>query len=301
MNIQGSRERILDSVLPHEVTHTIFASYFRQPVPRWADEGACTTMEHRSEVAKQERNLIEYLRNGRGIPFSQMLVMKEYPHDVMPLYSQGHSLVSFLVGQGGRQKFLNYIAAGMEQENWADATRQFYSYSSLGELQNQWLTWVRQGSPTQPAGAAATQVASNSEPAAPATLRPRTDGDLRAGAGGEVQVIAAAPLVPLAGSEATDGRWRRAGAKNVSQPIGQSATSEASVNQSASSNADSQANTAVRAGATDASGQVILEWSRTAPNAPAAPSAAAGSVANSMERPSVYDARANPGSATRRF
>src|SRR5262245_20387831 len=30
MNIQGTRERILDSVLPHEVTHTIFASYFRQ-------------------------------------------------------------------------------------------------------------------------------------------------------------------------------------------------------------------------------------------------------------------------------
>ena len=56
MNIQGSRERILDSVLPHEVTHTIFASYFRQPLPRWADEGACTTVEHRSEIAKQERN-----------------------------------------------------------------------------------------------------------------------------------------------------------------------------------------------------------------------------------------------------
>ncbi|HEV3344153.1 MAG TPA: hypothetical protein VG125_27505, partial [Pirellulales bacterium] len=28
MTIQGSRERILDSVLPHEVTHTVFASYF---------------------------------------------------------------------------------------------------------------------------------------------------------------------------------------------------------------------------------------------------------------------------------
>src|SRR5437870_511840 len=51
MNIQGSRERILDSVLPHEVTHTIFASYFRQPLPRWADEGACTTVEHPSEVS----------------------------------------------------------------------------------------------------------------------------------------------------------------------------------------------------------------------------------------------------------
>ena len=70
MNIQGSRERMLDSVLPHEVTHTIFASHFRQPLPRWADEGACTTVEHRSEIAKQERMLIEFLKTGRGIPFS---------------------------------------------------------------------------------------------------------------------------------------------------------------------------------------------------------------------------------------
>ena len=28
MTIQGSRERVLDSVLPHEVTHTIFATHF---------------------------------------------------------------------------------------------------------------------------------------------------------------------------------------------------------------------------------------------------------------------------------
>ena len=50
MKIQGSEERVLDSVLPHEVTHTIFASHFRQPLPRWADEGACTTVEHVSET-----------------------------------------------------------------------------------------------------------------------------------------------------------------------------------------------------------------------------------------------------------
>ncbi|MFO0422346.1 MAG: hypothetical protein ACK52C_01655, partial [Planctomycetia bacterium] len=43
MTIQGSEERIIDSVLPHEITHTIFASHFRKPLPRWADEGACTT------------------------------------------------------------------------------------------------------------------------------------------------------------------------------------------------------------------------------------------------------------------
>ena len=32
MNIQGSEQRILDSVLPHEINHTIFASHFRRPL-----------------------------------------------------------------------------------------------------------------------------------------------------------------------------------------------------------------------------------------------------------------------------
>ena len=48
MSIQGSAERVLDSVLPHEVTHTIFATHYGRPLPRWADEGACTIVEHDS-------------------------------------------------------------------------------------------------------------------------------------------------------------------------------------------------------------------------------------------------------------
>ena len=118
MNIQGPLDRVLDSVLPHEVTHTIFASHFRQPLPRWADEGGCTTVEHDSERIKQQKMLIAFLRTGRGIAFSQMFAMKEYPRDILPLYAQGHSLASFLMGQGGKQKFLAYLAEGMENEDW---------------------------------------------------------------------------------------------------------------------------------------------------------------------------------------
>jgi hypothetical protein len=54
MHVQGSLERVLDSVVPHEVNHTIFASYFRRPLPRWADEGAATLFEHESEQAVQK-------------------------------------------------------------------------------------------------------------------------------------------------------------------------------------------------------------------------------------------------------
>ena len=148
MTIQGSLERILDSVLPHEVTHTIFATHFRQPLPRWADEGACTTVEHVSEKEKQQRMLIEFLHTNRGIAFSRMFAMREYPRDVMPLYSQGFSLARYLIAQGGKRKFLNYIADGLRDENWSRATKQHYGHDDLLNLQNDWLAWVKQGSPS---------------------------------------------------------------------------------------------------------------------------------------------------------
>jgi hypothetical protein len=147
MTIQGSQERILDSVLPHEVTHTIFATHFRQPLPRWADEGACTTVEHSSERDKQTRMLIDFLHTNRGIAFSKMFAMREYPRDVMPLYSQGYSLARFLISQGGKRKYLNYIGDGMSDENWSRATKKHYGFDDLLALQNGWLAWVKQGSP----------------------------------------------------------------------------------------------------------------------------------------------------------
>jgi len=45
MEIQGPLERLVRSVLPHEVTHTVFAHHFRHPVPRWADEGGSVLSE----------------------------------------------------------------------------------------------------------------------------------------------------------------------------------------------------------------------------------------------------------------
>lgn len=146
MTIQGTRERVLDSVLPHEVTHTIFATYFRRPLPRWADEGASSTVEHTSERRKQQRMLIAFLQTRRGIPFNDMFRMKQYPNDILPLYAQGHSLATFLMAQGGKRKFLKYVKEGLSDENWTAATRAHYRFNNLGELQTAWLDWVRHGS-----------------------------------------------------------------------------------------------------------------------------------------------------------
>lgn len=158
MTIQGSAERIIDSVLPHEITHTVFATHFGRPLPRWADEGACTTVEHESEKQKQHRLLYQFLTSGRGIAFNQMFAMTEYPPDVLPLYSQGFSLARFLIAQGGKQKFVEYVGDGMRWNNWTKATETHYAFHSLSELQVNWLEWVRRGCPAiEPRG---TQIAS---------------------------------------------------------------------------------------------------------------------------------------------
>jgi hypothetical protein len=147
MRIQGSRERILDSVLPHELTHTVFATHFGRPLPRWADEGACTTVEHASEKAKQDKFLIEFLTTDRGIPFNDMFRMKDYPADILPLYSQGYSLARFFIEQGGKHKFVEYVGQGMRTNNWTQTTAAFYGFNSLSDLQTSWVDWVRKGSP----------------------------------------------------------------------------------------------------------------------------------------------------------
>ncbi len=172
MTIQGSLVRILDSVLPHEVTHTVFATHFRRPLPRWADEGACTTVEHQSERSKQQTMLVDFLRTQRGIAFSQMFAMREYPRDVMPLYSQGYSVARYLIAQGGKHKFLEFLADGMRDENWSRATQQHYGQPNLAALQNEWLAWVRKGSPALAVKDSATLVAVKAPDAGRGGARP---------------------------------------------------------------------------------------------------------------------------------
>lgn len=147
MTIQGSRERLLDSVLPHEITHMILASHFRQPLPRWADEGAATTVEHISEREKHRRMLLEFLRTQRGISFRRMFAMEEYPRDIMPLYAQGYTLAEFLIQQGGHQRFVKFLETGLQDNQWEAALAKWYNYQDLGQLQTSWVAWVAKGYP----------------------------------------------------------------------------------------------------------------------------------------------------------
>lgn len=150
MEVNGSPERILDSVLPHEITHTILATRFQQRLPRWLDEGASSTCEHISETSKQHHNLIVFLTEGRGIPFNQMFRMMEYPRDerdMLALYAQGLSVVQFLLLQGEKADFVRFAELGLSHGNWDAAIEEVYGFADLSDLQVTWNDWVKEGSP----------------------------------------------------------------------------------------------------------------------------------------------------------
>lgn len=146
MEVVGSTERILDSVLPHEVTHTLLATHFGRPLPRWADEGICTTVEHPVERQKHEAKLREFLSTRRGISMNKLFLMTEYPADVLPMYAQGYSVCQFLIAQRGPRQFVDFVGDYMRNPSWTQNVRKHYGYESLAELQQLWLAWVAKGS-----------------------------------------------------------------------------------------------------------------------------------------------------------
>jgi hypothetical protein len=173
MHIEGSADRLLASVLPHEITHTVLAYYFRTPVPRWADEGSAVLSEDDRERAVHEQTVWQILHTpGRAIPLRRLFSLKEYPRDpsyVMALYAQGYSVTNFLVGQSDRRVFLAFVAQGMQNNgtNWDAALRTHYRYRNIEELEGAWVQYLRNGR-QQPAQLASNRGAGNWREAGPA-------------------------------------------------------------------------------------------------------------------------------------
>jgi hypothetical protein len=170
MHIEGSVERLLNSVLPHEVTHTVFAYNFRTPVPRWADEGGAVLSEDDIERNRHDKLVRQILNTqGRAIPLRRLFALKDYPSDVMALYAEGYSVSNYLVGMNGRPAFLAFVGQGM-REGWDRAAQAHYHFNSVEELEQAWLQHLRD-TRQQPARLASSQQPAGVDPASHVLVR----------------------------------------------------------------------------------------------------------------------------------
>ena len=143
MQIQGPLDRLIYSVLPHEITHTVFAHHFKSPVPRWADEGGSVLSEDDLERDRHDKLVRSILNKNQQIPMRTLLQLREYPQQVMCLYAQGYSMSDYLVKRSNRQHFLNFVGAGM-QHGWDNAAKSYFAHNSVEELEQAWLKNLRE-------------------------------------------------------------------------------------------------------------------------------------------------------------
>lgn len=199
MRIRGPKERLLNSVLPHEITHTVFAFYFQAPVPRWADEGGSVLSEDDKERLLHDQMCRQFLNQGRAMRLNYLFNLREYPGDVMVLYAQGFSITRFLVELRDRATFLRFVQAGQRQ-GWDQAVQSFYGIPSVNALEAAWIESLR-----RPRAAAATTVAANPQPKAPVEVAQAKASELT---GRRIIRTTAPPVLP----NLTPGSARASGA-----------------------------------------------------------------------------------------
>jgi hypothetical protein len=190
MEIRGDAKQLLNSVLPHEVTHTVLANHFGRPVPRWADEGGSVLSENDEERFNHDVRCRELLNAGRGIRLRVLFRMTEYPRDMIVLYAQGYSVSQYLVkrggdGRDGRLKMLQFLGQGMQgntAESWNAAANRIYGFDSVDAMEEAWLAALK----TPPSRVAARD-----------TTAPAQGGLASAGGTRTELRSSAAPAVPL--------------------------------------------------------------------------------------------------------
>src|SRR5262249_20099998 len=91
---------LIDTVLPHEITHAVLIGHFADQIPTWADEGMAGQAQRRSDWEDFDKLLRRYDRKGKLFSIQTLVEMEGYPDDDVDLfYAQSASLVKFLISQ----------------------------------------------------------------------------------------------------------------------------------------------------------------------------------------------------------
>lgn len=124
MQLQATPEQAIESVIPHEVDHTVRASIVRRPIPRWVDEG----MSSQWESAAEQRRLAEFVQ--QYSPTESDLDSLDYPGDgreVLGLYAWGHRAVQHLLVRGTPQTLIAFMH---DERRVADKLPEYYGMTS---------------------------------------------------------------------------------------------------------------------------------------------------------------------------
>jgi hypothetical protein len=135
MNVTATPELMRSSVMPHEASHMVFASFCLCPLPRWMDEGAATYLECAAERVKLAYALRTAVRENTVNPYAEIFFQMDYPADtdkkvqnakMVKLYAQSMVMSDYLIENGGPHKYFAFVRAGCSNRRWDVALKSYY-------------------------------------------------------------------------------------------------------------------------------------------------------------------------------
>ncbi len=144
VNVRGSSESIIYDVIPHELTHVVLHMYLNRSLPLLWNEGAAQLVETEASHQRYRMWVSEQVIDlKRWKHFSEAVDNSKWKDDVFANYSEGFSVVEYLVGRGGPRKFTDFLA-GNGSEN--AKLKKFYDFKSLDALEVSWYKWFKKNS-----------------------------------------------------------------------------------------------------------------------------------------------------------
>ncbi|MFH1189725.1 MAG: peptidase MA family metallohydrolase [Candidatus Omnitrophota bacterium] len=138
----------LDVLLPHELSHLIFRDFvgFKGAVPLWLDEGV-SQWEETNKRKWAEYTVKKLIRSGNYIPLAELTRLSSGSENDFTvsakLYSQAVTLVGYLIGKYGSDKFAQFCRGLRDGKNVDEALAYAYvdSIRNITELEKGWLDY----------------------------------------------------------------------------------------------------------------------------------------------------------------
>jgi hypothetical protein len=142
IHIPAKEAKLLEDVLPHEVSHSVMAVRFQGKMPRWADEGMAMLAESPAAIDECLGRLAKYKKQDALFALEVMLQTDE-PEHIMTLefYSQSTSVVQFLTKRKGPATFTAFLRTCL-RKGYEPALKEHYAIEGFRDLERQWQAFA---------------------------------------------------------------------------------------------------------------------------------------------------------------
>jgi hypothetical protein len=142
IHLPAQQPKMLEDVLPHEVSHSVLAVRFQGKTPRWADEGMAMLAETPPAIAECVGRLKQYKKDHNLFALDILMQTDETDHfQSLEYYSQSASLVQFLTGLKGPQVFTGFLQTSIAKD-YPSALKQHYEITGFSDLQKRWQDYA---------------------------------------------------------------------------------------------------------------------------------------------------------------